>query len=231
MSRLRCGDVVSREGSDQEMLVKSVSDLGTKSFEYVLFAGAVSWVPSGDLRLLRRPLQPGDTLRHYEVSSFKVEVVSVGETVEAKDLEDGHVFDLILDKWRHDDGTPIEHPELHQPQAVVPADEPSVTINLGGFGAPSPEVMARAFFDTDPEVLRVVRKAADAVCAKSRETETRLMYDGPNVTVTCTVEVEDEGRFERALDVAWRIDESGRRTFWLERAKAAHALLVGGSKQ
>jgi hypothetical protein len=259
MTKFRIGDVVVREGA--ETRVADVIEMAAGSWDLILLDTPCMSVSSDQLTLLRRPLQPGDILRHRDAYDYRMRVMSVTDAgVHAADLEnDAYSVDLIPSAWLHEDGTPIEHPELHrpddgwrpgdesfncrcvfkplsdavtplkQPQPIVPDDEPSVTVNVG-LGAPTVEDLAKAFFRTDPEVLSVVRRAADAVRVSSRETETRLMYEGENVTVTCTVEEEDESRIDRALDVAWRIDESGRRTFWLERAKAAHALLVGGSK-
>lgn len=80
----------------------------------------------------------------------------------------------------------------------------------------SPETIARAFWETDPEVVKLVTSKADAVVRL--EANAPLKYEGRADRYSRHHHDPEQAkvRLQRALDVAWRIDDGGLRSKWLE---------------
>lgn len=91
---------------------------------------------------------------------------------------------------------------------------------------PTAENLTRALWQTDPEVLAIVREKADATLVETTTTA-RLEYEGRASADVITFRVEHASRLDRALDIAWSRDEAGRRSFWTKRVEEALARIGG----
>jgi hypothetical protein len=147
--------------------------------------------------LLRRPVQVGDVLRvpdHWFVDNELRTVEAIHPSgVVVSQYGDLCEIELLASRgFTHADGTPIEPPRsapIDPPQAAKPSEKwwPHV-----GYASRPPALkpLARALFDTDPEVTEYVRTRADSSDLRA------------------------------AADTCWRINDRGFRERCEHRAKA-----------
>lgn len=75
------------------------------------------------------------------------------------------------------------------------------------------EVLARALWEADPDVRKLVSSKADN-CIEQRG-QPRLRYEGrPSADPTDASTTLDVDRYLRALEIAWKIDDGGLRSKW-----------------
>lgn len=124
---------------------------------------------------------------------------------------------------------PVRSPQTDAEwRALIDRHRPAgVTVDNVVLGLIDVEMLARRLWEADPVVQQLVAEKADDF-ARLPEPPPELQYEGrpvpASVTKTglrITFGLHDSGRRLRAFDVAWRIDDGGHRSRWVEHVRRA----------